>query len=181
MRLNKLRQIDVPDSISLLDHISSGHDKFGIVVCDLFQRPVFTLFRFPAVHDRHGHLHISILHLLITQDEIAFQFADSANAYRVVLGSCIGINDILQNRTIVDAVIRVHGKVESAVGQIVLLLPGQRAAGFQIKAIAAIQDLGVLQDLDIPVQRLPLDMDALFLQVFEDVVQLVVAPKLFRR
>ena len=65
MRLNELRQIDVPDPISLLDHIAAGHDKFGIVVCDLFQRPVFTLFRFPAVHDRHGHLHISILHLLM--------------------------------------------------------------------------------------------------------------------
>ena len=171
MRLNELRQIYVPDPIALLDHISSGHDEFGIIVYNLFQRPVFAVFRFTAIHDRHSHLYISILHLLITQDEIAFQFADSSNAYRVVLGSCIGINDILQYRTIVDAVIRVHGKVESAVGQIVLLFPGQRSAGFQIKAIAAVQDLGVLQDLDIPVQRLPFDMDALFLQIFENVVQ----------
>ena len=60
MRLNELRQIDVSDPVSLLDHIYTGHDEFGIIVCDLFQRPVFTLFRFPAVHDRHGHLHISI-------------------------------------------------------------------------------------------------------------------------
>ena len=100
MRLNELRQIHVPDPISLLDHIAAGHDKFGIIICDLFQRPVFAVFRFPAVHDRHSHLYISILHLLITQDEITFQLADSANAYRIVLGSCIGINDILQNRTI---------------------------------------------------------------------------------
>jgi len=83
LRLNELRQIDVPDPISPLDHISSGHDEFGIIVCDLFQRPVLTLFCFPAVHDRHGHLNISVLHLLIPQDEIAFQFADPANAYRI--------------------------------------------------------------------------------------------------
>ena len=94
----------MPDPISLLDHVAPGHDKFGIIVSDLFQRSVLAIFCFPAVHDRHGHLHISILHLLITQDEIAFQFADSANACRIVPGSCIGINDIFQNRTIVDAV-----------------------------------------------------------------------------
>ncbi len=103
----------MPDPISPLDYVTPGHDKFGIIVCDLFQRSVFTLFRFTAVHDRHGHLNIGILHLLIAQDEITFQLADSANAYRIILGFCIGINDILQYRTVVDAVIRVHGEVRN--------------------------------------------------------------------
>jgi len=67
------------DTVSFLDRIISCQDVFRLIVPDRFQRSVFPVFRIPAVHDRHRHLKISIVHHVVSDDEAAFKTADPAD------------------------------------------------------------------------------------------------------
>ena len=71
------------------------------------------------------------------------------------------------HRPVVDAVVRVEREVEAQIGEVVLLLALERLARLHIEAFALADDLGVLEYLEVAVERLALDADALPLEVGE--------------
>ncbi len=48
------------NAISLLDHVISGNQILGVVVWNLFQRGIFSVFGFRTVHNGHSDLYIGI-------------------------------------------------------------------------------------------------------------------------
>ena len=62
---HKIHQIDVADTVALLEQVVGGNDKAGIVVFDAFQRAVFPVLRFFTCRDGIRHLHIGVPRLRI--------------------------------------------------------------------------------------------------------------------
>lgn len=95
------------DSISLLEECVCRGDILWIIVPNHLQRTILSIFRFPAAEDSERDLHISILHITASQDEITFQRPDAPNADRIAHTSCINEHDIFQCRAIVDPIVSV--------------------------------------------------------------------------
>ena len=73
----------------------------------------------------------------------------------------VAIDDVLEDGPVVDAVVGVEGEVEAQVRQVVLLLTPQRFSRLQVEAGALADDLRVFEDLEVPRERLALDLHAL--------------------
>ena len=114
------------DPISSLDRVVSCQDIFRVIVLDRFQWPVFPVFRIPAVHNRHRHLKISIVHHVVSDDEVAFKTADPADTDIIIAASGILIDNVFQNRPVVYPVVDVVDAIEGQIGKIVLLLASDR-------------------------------------------------------
>lgn len=68
----KIHQVDMDDAVSLLQHIIRCHDVFSIIIPYALQWPVFPVFRIFALQHFIGHLHIGIIHVAVSEDEITF-------------------------------------------------------------------------------------------------------------
>ena len=169
--LYEIKQIEVLDSVSVLQDIVCGEDVFRIIVFDPFQALVLPIFRLFAVQDGISHLHVRVVLIAAAEDKVAFHFAYSANADMVPLTLCVNEHHILQNRSVVDPIVGVQGEVERGIGKIVLFLSHQGLFRFQIKSTAFIQDLGVQQGLNIRVQCFARDPYPVFFKRLFDVRQ----------
>ncbi len=65
------------DTVSFLKEIISGQQIFRIPISDTLKRPILSVFRFKAVHDRHCDLDIRIIHLAVSYEKITFQLSDA--------------------------------------------------------------------------------------------------------
>lgn len=63
----------------VLNEIVPCQQIFGIIIADAFKRTILAFFRIEAVHYRHSYLHIGIIHIILTQYEVTFQFSDPAD------------------------------------------------------------------------------------------------------
>ena len=121
--LHEWRNVYVKYSAAMLDQVVSGDQILRIIVSDDFQRPVFPFLRVDAVHDRHGDLDIRVICIIPTENKVAFQLSDSADADVIAFGSGIGINDVFQCGAVIDSFVSIQGKVKTQIGKIVFLLP----------------------------------------------------------
>lgn len=99
------------------------------------------------------------------------------HAHLVAQALRVAIDDVLQHRPVVDAVVRVQREVEAQVSEVVLLLALERLTRLHIEARALADDLGVLEYLEVAVERLALDADALPLEIGLDVRQRARSPR----
>lgn len=168
--LHELGNVGVDDAVPLLDGIASRQQVLGVVVSDLCEGAVFALLGGPIGHDGHRDLDVRVAHLGASQDEVAFKLADTPDADAVSPCAGIGEDDVLEHRPVVDSVVGVEGEVEAQVRQVVLLLAPQRFPRLQVEAGALADDLRVLEDPEVPRERLALDFHALLaLEVRSDV------------
>lgn len=113
------------DAVPLLNGIASRQQVLGIVVFNLLERAVFALLGGLVGHDGHCDLNVCIVHLWVPQDEIALQLSNASNTDLATLRESVAINDVLEDGSVVDAVIGVEDEVEAQVRQVVLLLAPQ--------------------------------------------------------
>lgn len=113
------------DAVPLLNGIASRQQILGVVVFNLLERAVFALLGGPVGHDGHCDLNVCIAHLWVPQDEIALQLSDASDTDLATLRESVTINDVLKDRSVVNAIIGVEGEVEAQVRQVVLLLAPQ--------------------------------------------------------
>ena len=106
--------------------------------------------RTSAEYNKQG-LHVCVSCLAFAEDEIAFKRSYSPYACRIAMGTGVGVDHVFKRRAVVDAVVGIGGEVESEVGKVVFLLASDGTAGFEVEAVAFIQDLRVFQDADVPV------------------------------
>ena len=118
---HEFRKIPVDDSVATLYRIIACKYVFRIVVANLLQWCVFAILRFFAGHHCHGGLHIGVCGIAVSKYEVAFKLADPTYACRIAVRTGVCVDDILQGRAIVDSVVGVGRKVESEVGEIILL------------------------------------------------------------
>ena len=168
---HELREIPVDDAVALLDWIVAREDVFWVVVANLLQRSVFSVFSPSLVHHCHARLHVRVAGVTIAKDEIAFQCTDSPYACRIAVGAGVGVYHVFNRRTVVDPIVGVCGEVETEVREIVLLLAADGSAGFKVKAVAFVENLGVFQNADVSVQRFALDVCPSLAKVFKKVVE----------
>ena len=166
---DQLRHVLVHDAATVLDGVVARDDELGPVVPYLLERAVLAVLSRPIVHDGHRHLHVGVLHLGRAHDEVALELADAPHAHLVAQAPRVAVDDILEHRPVVDAVVRVEREVEAQVGEVVLLLALKRLARLHVEARALADNLCVLEYLEVAVERLPLDAHALALEVREDV------------
>ena len=102
--------------------MGSLRQVLGVVVFNLLERAVFALLGGPVGHDGHRHLNVCVAHLWVPQDEIALQLSNASNTDLATLRESVAINDVLEDGSVVDAVIGVEDEVEAQVRQVVLLL-----------------------------------------------------------
>ena len=148
---HELGKICVYYAVALLDGVVAREDVLGIVVANLLQRGVFSVFGLAVVHHCHARLHVCVSCLAFAEDEIAFKRSYSPYACRIAMGTGVGVDHVFKRRAVVDAVVGIGGEVESEVGKVVFLLASDGTAGFEVEAVAFIQDLRVFQDADVPV------------------------------
>ena len=70
--------------VRLLNKIISGYQILGIIILYLLKRPVFPVFCFYAVHDRHSDLNIGIIKIIPVKDKITFKFAEFSDTDRFI-------------------------------------------------------------------------------------------------
>ena len=101
------------DAVPLLNGIASRQQVLGVVVFNLLERSIFALLGGPVGHDGHRHLNVCIAHLGVSEDEVTFQLSNASDADLATLRESVAINDVLKNGPVVDAVVRIEGKVEA--------------------------------------------------------------------
>jgi len=168
---HELGKVCVYDAVALLDGIVAREDVLGIVVANLLQRGVFAVFSSAVVHHCHACLHVGVSGVASTENEIAFKRAYSSYACRIAVGKGVGVDHILKRRPVVDPVVGIGGEVESKVGKVVFLLASDGTSGFEVEAAAFIQNLGIFQNADVPVQRFALDARPRLFKVRKEVVE----------
>jgi len=99
------------DAVPLLDRIASCQQVLGVVVSDLFEGAVFTLFGGPICHDGHCNLNVCVAHLRVSEDEVAFQLSDASDTDLATLCAGVAIDDVLQHGPVVDAVVGESGVI----------------------------------------------------------------------
>ena len=109
---HKFHQVDMPDTVSVLQYIIGSHNVFRIIIPYLFKRRIFSVFRCPAFVDSICHLYIRIVKITVPENKITLKFSYSSDTYRVILAAGIHINNIFKCRTVVDSVIGIAGKVK---------------------------------------------------------------------
>ena len=174
---DQLRHVLVHDAAAALDGVSARDDELGPAVPYLLERAALAILGLPFAHDGHRHLNVGVAHFLVLHDEVALELADAPHTHLVAQALCVAINDVLQHRPVVDAVVRVERKVEAQVGEVVLLLALERLARLHVEARALADDLGILEYLEVAVERLALDADALPLEIGLDVRQRARSPR----
>jgi hypothetical protein len=87
------------------------------------------------------------------------------------VGTGVGVDHIFKCRPVVDSVVGICGEVEAEVGKVVFLLASDGAAGFEVEPVAFIQDLRVLQNADVAVQRFAFDVRPGLVKFFEEIVE----------
>ncbi len=157
------------DAATVLDGVAARDDELRPAVPYLLERAVLAVLSRPIVHDGHRHLHVGVLHPRRTHDEVALELADAPHAHLVAQAPGVVIDDVLEHGPVVDAVVGVEREVEAQVGEVVLLLALERLARLHVEARASADDLGVLENLEVAVERLALDAHALPPEVGEDV------------
>ena len=172
---DQLRHVLVHDAATVLDGVSARDDELRPVVPYLFERAVLAVLGRAVVHDGHRHLHVGVLHPGRPRDEVALELADTPHAHLVAQAPGVVVYDVLEHGPVVDAVVGVEGEVEAQVGEVVLLLALERPARLHVEARAPADDLGVLEYLEIAVERLALNAHALTLEIREDVRELCAA------
>ncbi len=174
----EVHDVHVPDAAPSLQKPVHRHDVLGVVVAYLLQGTVLPVLGNAVVHDRHGNLNVRVGIRVLPQHEVALQLADAPDAHVVTPGARVVVDDVLQRRPIVDAVVRVGGEVEAEVGEVVLFLALQRPARFHVEAPAAVENLCINEYLDVAIERLALDGDALYaVEVVEQVLDARSAPE----
>ena len=162
---DQLRHVLVHDTSAVLYRVSARDDELGPVVPYLLERAVLAVLGLPVAHDGHRHLHVGVPHLRRPHDEVALELADAPHAHLVAQAPRVAIDDVLQHRPVDDTVVRVEREVEAQVSKVVLLLTLKRLARLHVKARASADDLGVLEHLEVAVERLALDAAALPFEV----------------
>ena len=97
---------------AFLKQIVGRHNVFGVIIFDVLQRPVLAVFRL-SVANCIGNLDIGIRKICIAEDEVAFELSYPSDAYRVIMASCVDIDNIFKYRTVVDTVVGVLCKKRS--------------------------------------------------------------------
>lgn len=108
-------------AIALLNQIISCNNIFGIVILYAFKRTIFTILGLAAALYRHCNLNIRIPHACASQDEIAFKLSNPPNTCRVTFCASIYVNNVLQDRPVIDSVIGVECEIQTKIRKIVLL------------------------------------------------------------
>ena len=111
----------MPDPVAFLqERICCQQIPRVIVPRDTFQAPVFPVLRFPAFQNRESDLNVGIIHLVVPEDEVAFQFSDLAHADHIVFARCVRVNDVFKGGAEIDPVIRIQSIVERKIRKLVL-------------------------------------------------------------
>ena len=110
---HELRKVCVYDAVALLDGIVAREDVLWIVVANLLQRRVFSVFGFAVVHHGHARLHVGVSGIALAENEIAFKRTYSPDACRIAVGTGVGVDYILKRRPVVDSVVGICGEVEA--------------------------------------------------------------------
>ena len=155
---HELRKISVDDAVALLDGIVAREDVLRIVVANLLQRRVFSVFGFAVAHHGHARLYVGISGIALAENEIAFKRTYSPDACRIAVRTGVGVDYIFKRWPVVDSVVGICGEVEAEVGKVVFLLASDGAAGFEVEPVAFIENLCVLQNADVAVQRFAFDV-----------------------
>lgn len=77
------------------------------------------------------------------------QFADSSHTDRIIKAAGIDIDNVFENRSKMDSVVGVLGKVKAQIGKIIFLLTDKCFLRLHIKAITLIQYFRIDQGRDI--------------------------------
>ena len=83
----------------------------------------------------------------------------------------IGVDCVLKGRAVVYPVVGVGREIEPKVGEVILLLSADGCAGLEVESVALVEDLGVLEDVDVAVQRLALEVCSGSLERGKDVAE----------
>ena len=118
-------------ALALLQERVQREEVARVPVFDVSERPVLTLLHI-AVCDRRGHLDVGI-EIMLPDDEVAFQLADSPDREPVPPEPEIDIEHILQRGLVVQAHIDVPSEVDTGVGKVVLFLPLRDFLDFRSK------------------------------------------------
>ena len=78
-------------------------------------------------------------------------------------------DDVFKGGAVVDPCVGIGGEVESEVGEVVFLFDADGRTGFEVESVAFVKNLGVLENLNVAVQRFALDLCAVLMERFEDV------------
>ena len=159
------------DAVALLDGIVAREDVLGVVVANLLKRGVFAVFGLAVVHHRHARLHVGVAGIAPAEDEVAFNRSDAPYACRIAEGTGVGVDYVFKRRPVVDPVVGIGGEVEAKVGQVVFLFSPDGSAGLEVEPAAFVQDLCVLQNADVPVQRFALDVRSSLFKIIKEVVE----------
>lgn len=168
---HEFRKVAVDDAVALLDGIVAREDVLGVVVADLLKRSVFAVFGLAVVHHRHARLHVGVAGIAPAKDEVAFKRSDAPYACRIAVGTGVGVDYVFKRRSVVDPVVGIGGEVEAEVGQVVFLFSPDGSAGLEVEPAAFVQDLCVLQNADVPVQRFALDVRFRLFKIIKEVVE----------
>ena len=93
---HELRKVCVYDAVALLDGIVAREDVLWIVVANLLERRVFSVFGFAVVHHGHARLHVGVSGIALAENEIAFKRTYSPDACRIAVGTGVGVDHILK-------------------------------------------------------------------------------------
>lgn len=126
--VHEFRQVFMDDALALLKRVVAREDELRVIVADFLQRCVLSVFGGLVGRDCHRHLGVGVVGIPASEDEIAFERADSADADGMAVGPGIDIDDVLECRAVVDPVVCVGGKIEPEVGQVELLLAADRSS-----------------------------------------------------
>ena len=168
---HELGKICVYDAVAPLDGIVAREDVLGIVVANLLKGRVFAILCRAVGHHSHAGLHICIFGIASAENEIAFKRAYPPYACRITMGTGVGVDRIFKRRPVVDPVVGIGGEVKSEVGKIVFLLAPDGTAGFEVEAVALIQNFCVFQNADVPVQSFAFDVCPCLFKIRKEVVE----------
>ena len=134
------------------------------------ERPVLALLD-ASVGNRHRDLDVGVS-IAPTSDEVTLELPNTAHRKLVPARCKIEVEHVLQRRPVVNPRIRVHGEIEAGISQVVLLFADKRSPRLEIEPRAAIKDLRVNKNLDIPIERFALDGNLLdIIEVRKEVLQ----------
>lgn len=122
---------------------------FRVIIAYLLQRAVLPILGLAALCDRISDLNVGIIQIPIPENEVAFQFADPADADLVSAAFRVEMHNVFEYGTVVHAVIRIIAEIEAQVGNIVFLFALDRPLGLHIEPFAGIEDLRADQHVDI--------------------------------
>ena len=111
-------------TVALLQQKISGHQELRVIVTYLLQRTILPVLCLSTCRYGVSDLNIGIILLRIAENKVTFQITDSPNADATALTFSVKIYQIFQNRTIVDAVVRIIAEIETQIGKIILLFSG---------------------------------------------------------